>query len=210
MKLIERIGDTKREIKLNASNAYIADAQKSLISNWQQDLVALSISIQNGDVAALTKSGELLKKIHMASLILGKGGNLDAIKDRDYSSLQSILQRQLFDGKGTDGKKYGLRNLFKEVAGGSVSDAQLKNRLTLYSKSGKATQSLAEINLKQDTGYKSKKRILGDVIHCEECIRYASIGWVGIDSDALPPIAVACSCRNNCRCTFQYSKTKKH
>lgn len=208
-KVIERIGDKKKELKVNVDNKYLAKVQNDLIEEWRENLIDLTLAIQRGDVTALTKSGEILKRIHMASLIAGKNGDLNRIKERDYNSLQTILRNQLFDGKGDNGKPYGLKHLFEEVRQGTVSDAQLRNRLNLYSKSGKATKSLSEINLKQDTGYKSKRRILGNCVHCDDCVRYAGVGWVGIDSDEIPPIAVACKCKNNCRCTFVFSKQIK-
>lgn len=216
-RLIERIGNTRNVIELNYTDnnqsvpgKNIVGLQDLLIDSWQQELVGLASKIKNGDIKALTQAGELVKKIHLSSLLKGKNGDFSAITNKDYGTVGSILKKQYYAGKGDDGKPYGLRHLFKDVSEDKISQAQLENRLRMYGNSGKISESISELNLKVEQGYQSKRRNLGIAEHCPSCIRYASFGWVGIDSPDLPPIATDCECLTNCKCSFSYSKEKRH
>jgi hypothetical protein len=216
VKLVERIGETRNIIELHetngskASSGKIVNLQDLLLDSYKQDLIGLASKIQRGDVSALKQAGELVKKIHLSQLIKGRGGDFNAITNKDFGVVGSVLKKQYYAGKGDDGKPYGLRHLFKEASEGKVSDKQLAHRLSMYADSGKLSFSNGELESRKETGYKSKKRILGVAEHCPDCVRYASFGWIGIDDNSLPPITVACQCGVNCKCSFEYSRDIKY
>lgn len=178
-----------------------------LVDSHRSDLIALSSKIYSGDVSALKEAGLILKKIHLTQMIKGKGG-LD-LTNKDYGKLGAILKKQYYAGKGDNGKPYGLRHLADDVSQGKISEKMLAYRLSLFAESGKLSYSIGEKETKTQTGYKSKRRILNVAENCPSCIRYASFGWVGINSDELPHITQNCECGVNCKCSFEYSRDVK-
>jgi len=186
-----------RAAVLNQTRLYL-DRQKVELGALGDRLSTRSITLSEFQ----REAGNNLRRIHIASAVLGKGGR-DKMTQSDWDKVQETIKRQLYKGRGEDGKPFGIKHLAAEWKAGKVSPAQLKARLGLYAQSGVISYSTAELNEAKKRGVKRGKRVLaigGD--HCSECITYAARGVVNL-SDIIP-IGVACSCRGNCLCVIEF------
>jgi hypothetical protein len=192
-------GFISRTAVLEQQRRYL-DRQKDTLTQLGDRLAEGRISIKDFQ----KESGDTLRRIHIASAVLGKGGR-DRMTQADWNTVQETIKRQLYKGRGMDGKPYGIKHLTREWLDGTVSPAQLKARLALYAQSGIVSYSQAEIKDQSQRGMSQAKRFLSaGGMHCAECVDYAARGWVNL-SDVVP-IGVACSCRNNCLCRIEYQK----
>jgi hypothetical protein len=178
--------------------------QKDYLMEAKARFLALTPRIMAGEIGVYKEAGELLKSIHMSNAVLAANG-IDKLTDRDLGTIGSILKKQYYSGKGDDGKSYGLKHLFNEVRSGSVSAAQLKNRLAMYAEAGEISGSVVKQNQAYSNGLTAMRRIdSGDDAECEDCVRYAAAGWQLIGS--LPIPKTQCKCRSNCRCRVIYAR----
>jgi hypothetical protein len=93
------------------------------------------------------------------------------------------------------------REFVAEVQGGMRLDGEFKARAGMYGGSSVGTFEKVFRAVASDR-YTEEMRILSSNRPCDDCIGYASMGWVPIGT--LPPIAEACECKSNCRCSFAY------
>jgi hypothetical protein len=189
------------------SRTAVLEQQRRYLDRQKTALTQLGEHLANGGIGIREfqkEAGDTLRRIHVASAILGKGGR-DRMSQTDWNTVQETIKRQLYKGRGTDGKPYGIKHLTREWLDGTVSPAQLKARLALYAKSGIVSYSQAEIKDNAQRGMNKARRFLSAAgMHCAECVEYASRGWVNL-SDVIA-IGVACSCRGNCLCGIEYGK----
>lgn len=146
---------------------------------------------------------EKLKDIHLVNAILGNDG-LEGLNSVDYLEIGNTLKAQygLIDNSP---KPYGLKYLIEDIKRGDVSEAKLNQRLDMYAASGEISRDKAEVNSKFRDGYTLAKRVLGATHkHCDDCIRYAALGFVGIKS--LPVPKTKCKCLSHCLCSIVYQK----
>lgn len=96
---------------------------------------------------------------------------------------------------------YGkLNSLGLEVEHGSVSDAELLNRIAMAVESGRGTFEGMRRGLMFDAGMSEEQRVLGAAAHCTDCPPLSGY-WAPIGS--LPGIGDSL-CLSNCACTFTY------
>ena len=144
------------------------------------------------------QAGRIVSDINSASFALGAGGWRHITREgRD--KLEGLIRAQLHDGRDSrTNQRYGLQNLAQEIKDGSVSAAQLQNRLSMYAESGKRAyfegQRLAHQNSSAPYGY----RVLGVGEHCQQCPEYASRPPQRADQLIMP--TERCDCRNRCFC----------
>lgn len=186
------------------SRADALKLQRDFLVDAKQKFLALTPRIMSGEIGVYKEAGELLKSIHLSNAVLAAGG-FDKLTERDLGTIGSILKKQYYQGKVDDGKPFGLKHLFREVQGGGVSEAQLKNRLGMYAESGEISGSAVKQNQAYAQGLTAMKRISSeDDRECDDCTRYAAWGWQMIGSLPLP--RERCKCRSNCRCRVIYAR----
>jgi hypothetical protein len=176
---------------------------RSNIQARSQELIDLGDSLSNGDIDLLDfqlSAAKLLKRIHLQSAILGKGG-IDQMTDVDYLRVARALKIQYYDGKDPKtGKPFGLKHLANDIRNGTVSPAQLNYRLSLYAKAGSssywAAYQAAEKQLKP-YGIRS----LGRAEHCADCLQYAALLPQPIEKVILP--GTRCRCGPSCQCSIK-------
>lgn len=143
-----------------------------------------------------------IKHIHIAQMIVGLDRQADLTPNK-FLLVARNLKQQYHSGKDSlTGERFGIKYLAQDLAEGSVSPAQLTNRLRMFSESGKVTFWGAKSAIASDNGIKEARRILGDAEHCPQCPRYAALGWVSLSELILP--TQRCECRTNCKCTVEY------
>jgi hypothetical protein len=185
------------------SRSNVINLQEKFRDKKINEFISLSSEIMQG--RGYREATELLKKIHVSEAII-KAGGIDKLNNSDLGTIGSILKKQYYAGVDSEtGKSYGLKHLFREIQEGKVSQKQLENRLKLYAKSAELTGLIIEKNHALSEGMLWAKRIdAKDNNECEDCIRYASMGWSTINSVPLPK--TMCKCKSNCRCQIIYSK----
>jgi hypothetical protein len=138
-----------------------------------------------------TDFAKLIKKIHIAQFVLGKGG-IKNTTSSDFLVVANTLKTEYnyLHGFALDIYKQGL------------TANQIKARAQLYiNKSRLSYWKGRELSMKR-TNFSQMKRILAPVLHCQECIEYAKAGWVTIGT--LPMPTEQCTCRSNCKCIVVY------
>jgi hypothetical protein len=187
------------------SRAAVLNQERLYLDRQKVELGKLGDRLSNGTITLpdfQREAGNTLRRIHIASAVLGKGGK-DKMVQGDWDKVQETIKRQLYKGRGEDGKPFGIKHLAAEWNAGKVSAAQLKMRLGLYAQSGVISYSTAELDQAKKDGVKRGRRVLAmGGIHCQECVSYAERGYVNL-SDIIP-IGVACSCRGNCLCRIDF------
>jgi len=148
---------------------------------------------QNQSVAEFqTALAKELKNSYIQIAMFGSGGK-SRIGPSQYGAIGQALKEQykLIDGFG------------RAIAAGELSTAQISARASSYSRSLKIAFHAAEKATRKGNGFNQAKRNLdSQAVHCEDCISYASLGWVGINKLVLP--GTNCECREGCRCNVVY------
>jgi hypothetical protein len=173
--------------------------QSSYLEKLKTELVSISPRISRGEIGSYKDAATILKKIHVSEGVIAAQG-IDRLTNKDLGKIGQILKNQYYQGKDREtGKSFGLKHLFKEVASGSVSEAQLSNRLSMYAESGRITRGVILQGRAIESGYTESMRIdSGDDAECADCSEYAAAGWRPIGE--LPTPGVDCQCRTRCRC----------
>ena len=140
-----------------------------------------------------------LKNIYVAQFLRGVGGYEHAT-DGDWLKVASLLKEQYYQGKGDDGKPFGLKHLAKELQG--LSPAMVRHRLSLYARSGNHAYWLGRQRSAQRMGYSHGLRVLGRAEHCPDCVAYAAMAPRLLHEVILP--GQKCECRSNCKCSIRF------
>ena len=180
------------------------ELQRSFIDKLTEQLKGFAQPLVDGEIGAQRDTAETLKKIHLNQAAIARGG-VDNLTEKDLGQVGATLKKQYYQGKDENtGKRYGLRHLVNDIKNLDLSVAKVAYRLGLYAKSGKISYYQTELNAKLDEGFTTKKRALTPGhVHCIDCIRYDSLGYVNI-SDSLPFPTQRCECRVNCECEMKY------
>jgi hypothetical protein len=183
------------------SRAAVLNQERLYLDRQKVELGKLGDRLSSGTITLpefQREAGNTLRRIHIASAVLGKGGK-DKMTQADWDKVQETIKRQLYKGRGADGKPFGIKHLAAEWKDGKVSAAQLNMRLGLYVQSGVISYSTAELDALKESGipYAIRKISAGHK-NCPECIQYASLPPQPIEK--ITPIGTACSCRSNCKC----------
>jgi hypothetical protein len=194
-----------RDSKKFAPKKAILNLTKDYIKSEQSNLESLASKYFNGQISLLefqTQSASHLKHLHISSLILGKDG-VENVTGNDFLAVGRILKEQYYDGKGKDGKPFGLKHLTQELASGNVSQAQLKNRLALYGKSAQQSYWLGKTETAKNDQKTFAIRKLGATDrHCQSCLSYSALPPQPLNLVILP--GQKCECRSNCKCHLEF------
>lgn len=187
-----------RDAVLSLTRAAIADQSQQLIDLGDR-LTDGKITLQDFQ----RESARLVRRLHVQQTAIAVGG-LDKVTPAMWLATARRLKIQYKDGKDKEtGKPFGLKWLAKDIQDGSVSPAQLRNRLGMYAQAaiGSYWGTLQQAQVGQ--GMTEGRRILADSDRaCPDCVGFAGLGWVPIAKLVMP--TQKCQCRSRCRCQIEY------
>lgn len=190
----------RRGIRRRISDEQILGMADKWNDDRKAELSALGDRLAAGDITTRqfqALAGELLSIILTSNYILGRGGKAQ-MNNRAKKDLTRLIQEQLFNGKGEDGKAYGLRYLIDDFRKDRISEARFKARLDMYGRSAWRAYWRGSKEAHRSGDHKYGYRILDGSNHCSECVTYAAMPPQPVGSLIMP--TEKCSCRTNCRC----------
>ncbi len=141
-------------------------------------------------------TAQTIKELSIAQYILGKGG-IARMEQKDYGEIGYLLKQQY---------KY-LRGFSEDLLAGNLTESQARSRLQQYINDGRTLYEAGRREAHLTDNFTRERRIRTKADSCSECIDYAARGWVEIGT--LPAIGSDCSCKSNCGCRWEFSKTDK-
>jgi len=158
------------------------------------DTLATRLFAGNIDVPTFERSlVSELKSATIRAYIVGADGNPTA---KHYGSAGLHLRQKYAD----------LHRLSGRISQGTLSEAQIRDRLNRHARSIQTAASRSQKITNALDGFDLAKRSLDPLAkHCPSCIRYATKGWVPIQD--VVPRAVNCECGAYCRCIVVYRKS---
>lgn len=186
--------------KLISKKAFLFQTQKHIDTN-KNKLLALGDALSDGKIDIQTfqrDMASILKELWISNAILGKDG-FENVTSEDWLAIGSELKRQYNSGiDPVSGKRFGIKELTKQILSGEVSKSQLNRRLKLYAEASKQAYWKMQ-------GSSSEKifarRFLGIAEHCQDCLNYALMG-VQLKSN-LPIPGTNCRCLSQCKCSLK-------
>ena len=188
------------------SREEVLKLEQAYLITQKEKLIALSQRVKNREVGIGKELSETIKKIHITEASI-KAGGIDRLTNSDLGSIGNILKFQYGVARdSTASRIYGIKYLLKDIENNpDYSEARIRQRLEMYTKAGEISGNLVRHNQHVKSGYRLARRLdAKDNQECSDCIRYASLGWVGIDT--LPIPKTKCKCLTNCRCKIEYKR----
>jgi len=143
-------------------------------------------------------SALIIKDSHVNAARLGRGGKENTYGIH-YLEVANELRKNQYPA---------FRKLAEQMTKGELSEAQIRARVASYADSSKISYEKASLTQARDKGEVWARRRLGTCApHCDQCIEYASRGWVRLQ-EVVPP-GVDCACRGNCCCSVETSRFRK-
>jgi hypothetical protein len=163
-------------------------------------LVNYSSRISKQEIGVFADVAQTLKDLHILEAARYKG--FEKITSSDLGIIGNQLKKQYYAGVDSDtGKKFGIKFLIKDAP--DLSIAEIENRLKMYGNSTEIASSLLQVQNAITEKKTSSRRILGATdAHCEDCLRYAALGWQKIG--VLPVPKIRCQCGANCLCKLEF------
>jgi hypothetical protein len=141
------------------------------------------------------KSIELVKSSHVNMMRLGKGGAKNTFAN-DYLQVGNDLRKVHYPAH---------KQFAKDIKEGKLTEKQIINRARQYGFATKTSYERGKLSLEDSKKTKKARRLLGTCKnHCNDCIGYASRGWVNLSDLILP--GMACQCGQKCCCFVEYEK----
>ncbi len=100
-----------------------------------------------------------------------------------------------------------LNTFAQEIKNGMLSAGQIRFRVGLYADGVKVVYWEGRRAAMVDAGYTQSRRVLHPAEHCEDCVGYASQGWVPIGTQ--PPPGLGSRCLHECKCTEEFRTTEE-
>jgi hypothetical protein len=178
------------------SASKIAELTESYIEQQQDALQSLGDRLILGEIDTKEWEDEFartLKEVLVNSYALGRGG-MAQMESRDLGIASGIMREQYLY----------LRNFAGEIMRGRLTEGQFRYRQNLYAEKAYSVYWRGRLEAYRAAGYQYERDVLGSAEHCPSCLAIAARGWVRLGTN--PPIGVDRICRNNCRCTKEFSK----
>lgn len=178
---------------VRVSERALYGAIKRYEKKLEEDLQSITTSLFRGDLSLANwqkEMGARVKKSHLELLKFGAGGTVRAWQENETNR---HLKR--FDYPALD--KFG-----RDLQSGKLSKQQIRARVAQYAKSPKIAYERGRLGIKKETGQQYGRRLLGKTdLHCEDCLRYAGLGWQRLEDIILP--GTNCQCGANCLCSIE-------
>ncbi len=140
------------------------------------------------------ETAKLLKTTAIQNYAIGKPGDLSL---KDYGRIGNHLRSQ-----------YGyLRKFSREIRTGKLSQARISARIELYFNKTRFDYESGHSAIHAESGYRWERRIKPARESCLSCIQYNDMGWQSIGT--LPKPTQQCECQANCKCYFEFSKSRE-
>lgn len=179
------------------SNEAIAQLRQSHQQQLEQDLSTVAGLLKNGKIglgAWEEATAEVLKRMHLQSYLLGRGGQ-SQISETDARILGDRLRNEY---------RY-LRGFADELKSTGMSEAMFDSRLRMYLQAHRGSYELGRFQGHLRAGYRWERRYRTKTESCSECLVYAARGWQPIGT--LPSPQTRCTCKSNCGCYKKYVKS---
>ena len=95
----------------------------------------------------------------------------------------------------------------REIQAGKLSQAQISARIELYFNKTRFDYESGRSAIHAESDYRWERRIKPARESCSSCIQYKDMGWQS--SGTLPKPTQQCECQANCKCYFEYSKSRE-
>ncbi len=154
---------------------------------------AQAVGAGRADIGALQDAMlSHLHDSHVAMYMLGRGG-VNQMDENDFGVLSKRLEAEY---------KY-LDGFMADIQAGRLSQNQIADRMGRYNEHVWASYHDGETNGAIAAGYTEERRIdEGDEDVCDDCSRYAGMGWQPIGT--LPAPGDKSKCQTKCRCKKVY------
>lgn len=170
------------------------DSEVSVLESRLEELAraAAKNEISPADFSRLSR--EAMRPAMARMAMLGAGGQ-SQLSDRQLGTLGS--QAKLAYGS--------LRKLTLQARNGDLTEAQFVARArALAGNVSQAFYRAEQLNRAENGVAEGWRKLGGNSNHCQECLGYATGGWVPITE--IVPVGVACRCGGNCLCSIQYRR----
>lgn len=158
-----------------------------VLQNMTEPLISGRIGVAEWQQAVAIE----LRRAHVQAVAFGQGGWAN-VTPSGWGRVGNRLRREY---------AY-LREFAQEIAGGQLSEAQIRARLSQYEGSIWSAYWEGSTTAKTSAGYTEERRVLQPAEHCGDCVAYAAQGWQPIGS--LPEPGEGSECLHNCRCIKEY------
>ena len=160
-----------------------------------QSLQSATTAMIKGDITLAEWQSRVslrIKQGHLELMRFGVGGAANA-KVWHENDVNKRLQTVDFPA---------LERFGRDLQDGKLSEKQIRARLELYARGTKASYEKARLDNKRLNGQQYGRRLLGKTdLHCEDCLRYAGLGWQRLEDIILP--GTNCQCGANCLCSIE-------
>lgn len=137
-----------------------------------------------------------LKSLHINAYSLGRGG-IGRLDSSDTASLESRLESEF---------AY-LDKFAEDIEGGNLSDANIRNRATLYPDASYSQWQLGRQAAAVDSGEEFEIwDSPDDSASCADCLAKSQLGWQPVGTLGVPGASVKCLSR--CRCTKRFGRDR--
>jgi hypothetical protein len=181
--------------KVQQKELYRAVAEE--VDRYQRKHESLATRLVNGNITLeqwQEQSKTLVKDSHVNMMRLGRGG-----KERTYGIHYLEVANDLRTVQYP-----ALRGFAQDIKDGKLTNGQIIARSRLY---GAATKTsfergrVSQSNEKPNILRLGRRRLGACKNTCDDCIRYAMLGWQSLELVVLP--GTNCKCRANCCCSIE-------
>ena len=142
-----------------------------------------------------------IKDEYVRQYVLGKGG-VAQMTQADWGSIGGMLKEQ-----------YGyLDDFARQVAQGTLSEAQIRARAQMYIRSAREAYERAHSRVADAAGMDEVAWVLNwNAENCPDCQDYADMGWQRVDDDPYNgayPGSGHTVCLTNCRCHLEWRSSQ--
>lgn len=133
-----------------------------------------------------------IKREAIRQYLMGIGGR-NVMTPADWGRVGAMVREQ-----------YGyLEGFYQEVAGGNLTEIQIRARAGMYINSTKEGYETAHSTVAGQAGMEQEMWNLGLAEHCGDCVNYSSMGWQPIGTFPFPGDG-STQCLTGCKCWKSY------
>jgi hypothetical protein len=178
------------------STAAVTRLVEDYIIQQRRDTATITDILLSGKISPSTWEygiATALKQMHINSYSLGRGG-IGRLTADDIAIIENRLRSEF---------KF-LSKFTKDIASGALSEAQIKNRLSLYVDGIHGAWQKGREESAASGGAKLELwNCVSDRESCNDCNGKAALGWQPIGKLGTPGVGVQCLSR--CRCIKRFS-----
>ena len=170
---------------------------ESYIEQSKVELDDITDQLLSGEISVGEWEQEMileLRDAHTNSYALGHGG-IGRLGDRQIDRIADMVEAEAVY----------LRGFSEDILAGNLSEAQIRDRASMYVEGIYKSFELGREDAHNDAGFDEEKRVRNATESCDDCIEYEALGWQPIGT--LPSIGAQCACRSRCRCHKEFRRS---